>query len=691
MQLTIKKIAFIAGSLFFILGVATLPHYGINWDTINHLPRGQAYLNYFLTGKKDFSNLPKWKDYWQDPDSLTIKSDINKNDIPRRSLYQSDATTFTWFLAHDGNGHPPLSDILSSFFNKVLFQDLCLINDIDSYRVYSISLSAALVFLTIIWVNKAYKSKIASIVAALSLALYPLFWSESHFNNEKDIPETVYWSFLLFCVWQLSLHKNAKWALLSGLFLGLCIGTKFNVLFLPIVVVPWLTTVFLANFPKKKKEFKKYIFPWLKVAVFGGFSTILGIIIFIGTWPYLWADPVSRIFGVLKFYKNIGLTQSPDPRFVGIFHLNAYPITWITITTPLVILLFAMVGISFAFPQIRREKDKLTLLYLLWMIVPILRVTAPGTTVYGGIRQIMEYIPALAIFAGFGAKKISEYLVTKNISKTAVGILLFASFIPITIKLIQIHPNENVYFNPLIGGLSGAKANSIPSWGNTFGSAYREGISWINKNATPNAKLVLTNELLPNVPKIFVRTDLDFHNSQRSGYLRNGEYAMTLVYAGTENRSYYDSYLEKFLKPVYEAKVDDVAVVKVWQNSDKNLYQPWKEEEIKIKKPLIEKDLITIPLEKTENLARLEIYYNQINCPELKSGIVQTSKDEISWESQVGELPNYWKISYLGKQPSNGKFIEPFTGQPIKSIRIKVAPANTCLTQIKSVKVFKLL
>src|SRR5258708_3762551 len=232
MKLTISKIAIILGAVFFIAGLLTIKDYGINWDTINHLTRGQAYLHYFLTGNKSYSDLPKFVSYFQDPTKiLPMTTQI-------RSFYQNSEADFKWMMQYDGYGHPPLSDILSSFFNLLLFQKLRLINDIDAYHVYGVFLSACLISLGFYWVSKLY-GKVSGIITALTLALYPLFWSESHFNTEKDVPETVYWSFFIFAFWKGVTEKKIKWILLSGVFFGLALGTKFNILFACLVILPW--------------------------------------------------------------------------------------------------------------------------------------------------------------------------------------------------------------------------------------------------------------------------------------------------------------------------------------------------------------------------------------------------------------------------------------------------------------------
>ncbi|EKD94518.1 MAG: glycosyltransferase [uncultured bacterium] len=668
-----KIIAILITILFFGIGIFTLPDYGINWDTINHLPRGQVYLHYFLTGNKNYSDLPpyfsEWQKkgewYWQKDNTLSFQPDIPKNSVPRLSLYQKAGVDFNYFMEKDG-GHPPLSDILSSVFNLVLFQKLGLINDVDSYRIYGIFLVACLVGLIYYWVSIVY-GKFAGLISSLSLSLYPFFWSESHFNTEKDIPETAFWTFFLFSIWQGVRKKSWKWILLSGLFFGLALGTKFNILFVGFVILPWIF------FTSRKLFIKR----WFVLSSFGAFLS--GLIIFISSWPFLWADPITRIQKVIGFYKGIGLDESTVS--------NTYPIMWILYSTPIIILILSIFGLFSAVGKVTKEKNSLSLLAILWLLVPIIRVTWPGTVIYGGIRQIMEYIPALSILAGLGGLYLYDR--ASESKKVLVGFLIIFSFIPITLKMISIHPNENVYFNSLIGGLSGAKENNFPFWGNTFGAAYRQATIWINNNAEPNANVVYAYELIPNIPRIWLRTDLNFHNSNRSGFLRKGEYAITLPYKGTENRSYYDMYLRKFLNPVYEAKVDGVSVVTVWKNEDKYLKKQWIEKydnNVKLRK---DSEGVVFDMGMARDVSRLEISYNQnSSCVEMEHGRVRISVDGKMWQDLPGSLPQDWLISSMGKQPKDGKFVYPFTGQNVRFVNLFMSPSNNCLKNIINFKLY---
>ena len=111
-------VSILIGGLFFIIGLVTLPHYGVDWDTINHLTRGQAYFSYLLTGKTSFNKLPEFKKYYQKENTIFFSPDQSKELIPRRSFYQVSGYDASYYLNND-KGHPPLSDILSSAFNNI--------------------------------------------------------------------------------------------------------------------------------------------------------------------------------------------------------------------------------------------------------------------------------------------------------------------------------------------------------------------------------------------------------------------------------------------------------------------------------------------------------------------------------------------------------------------------------------------
>ena len=703
-------IVFLAAALF------TLSDYGINWDAPSHLLRGHTYLHYYLTGRKDYTDqdlwnlfrekeaavriktaqdsVPRYRLYFQKVDTIFFNPDIPKKEIPRVSMYQDADKDIKFVMAHYDYGHPHISDVSSAVFNFVLFQKLGLLNDVDSYRVYGVLLSSLLVGLVFWWTASSY-GKFSGVIAALSLSLYPLFWSESHFNNEKDIPETVFYTFMLFSFWKGITAKSWKWIIVSGIFFGLALGTKFNVLFSIFVILPWLAFYFASKHNRVfsvKVFLKKHVRILLALIV----SPLLGVSVVIGTWPFFWSDPIGKTLKIVDFYKTIGTTVNIDEHFIGPFGINTYAFQWILYTTPLIVLFLAFVGIVVIISRKFRERQMQSLLFLLMLIVPIARVTWPGMNIYGGVRQIMEYIPALAIIAGMGGVSLRNLIIfwlnrlriNRYLSTLFASMLVLALFIPLTLKLVEIHPNENVYFNPLIGGLKGAKERDFPGWGVSFGAPYREAIDWINKNVEPAAKLTLGDEILSNIPGIFIRPDIDYKRNS-SGYLRQGEYVISLRFDGAGKRSYFDMYLDRMIEPLYEITVDGVPILKIWKNDKKYLKPEWKNEGVLGDLKFTKSDnAISFDIGQQVKLSRLEIEYDDSNCPELSWGYLMLSKDGEVWERVPGVLPEELRIRVLGRQPRDGKFIEPFAGQVARYINFYLSPNNTCVAQIENVKLY---
>lgn len=662
---------------FFFFELMLLPHYGTDWDTINHLPRGQAYLRYIFTGEQTYKALPEYIEYYQKEDALFFSPDKPKESIPKRSVYQIDGYDASYFLKKDG-GHPPLSDIFSSAFNVILFQQARLINDIDSYHVYIIFVASLLVATLFWWTRKHYGS-FAALITVLSLIFYPLFLGESHFNV-KDIPQASFYSLTLIFFYEGLVRKRLLFIVFSAVSFGFAWGTKFNILFSLFTIIPFIFFQ-RASFKQYKPLLPAlYIFP------------LVSAIIFFGSWPYLWNDPVHKFFEIINYYKTIGINTNFDKSFVYL-GFNTYALQWIFYTTPLVTLFFTSCGIAYALIKGLKEKEKTVLFVLLWLSIPILRVTMPNAGIYGGVRQIMEYIPPLAILAGIGAAYLVSTL--RRLIDTPLLLLqclVVLSFFPIALKLISIHPNENVYFNPLIGGLKGAKEREIPYWGNNFGNAYRQAVVWINQNAEKGSTLVLAQELMPNLPKLFVRNDLKYGNNLRSGYIRNGEYVIGLDYGLAANRSYYSSrYYNRYLNPVYQIKVDETSILNIWMNNlshtKKGFIQEKKTTDINYKPT---DRGILVDLKRPLYISKIQWSFSNFECVPAQQIYFNVSADGNNWYKTPHVLPEDLPIPILDRQPAGNTVTYPFAAEYARYIYIIIEPQEACVKKIESVDVFYL-
>ena len=230
MKIKTYFLALVLTFIFFWVSLFTLSDYGISWDETIHFYRGQAYLHYFLTGEKTYAELPQ-------VNLQGTSGEPRKVTIPRRSFYQSDIYNGEYMLKND-SGHPPLNGELAALLNYIFYQKLGILEDVQSHHLFNILAGSLLVFVVISFA-KLYIGSFAALISYLALVTYPLFWAESHFNI-KDPPET---AFFAAAIWTFinSLQKaSLSWLIIFWIFLGFALGTKFNILFLSLILIPYL-------------------------------------------------------------------------------------------------------------------------------------------------------------------------------------------------------------------------------------------------------------------------------------------------------------------------------------------------------------------------------------------------------------------------------------------------------------------
>lgn len=664
------------GLLFLAFGVADLPNYGANWDEPVHFGRGQAIIHFFFTGKKDYTNLSATYD--------------------RPSYYQHNYYTYTYFERNfdegkypiTGAGHPPLSDILASLSNRIFYQTLAVVGDIESYHLYSVTLVALLIGVLNYFISSMYGS-FAGFVAVLSLFLSPLFLGESRFNT-KDVPEAVFYALTILTFYTGVVKNNWKWIFFSSFFAGLAFGTKLNIVFGIFSLSIWMFVVFVERIRRLGwRKFFQEQRPLLAALV--GYP-ILPMLLYFGTWPLLWKDPINRFLYNLNYYKTVGTAGGTFHQFDTIFGVNTYAFQWILFSTPLVILALTVIGLFAAGILVKKNKFFL-LLVLLWFSIPILRVSLPGLVIYGGVRQIIEYIPAMAILAGIGANWIVlwsvYYLVTwfKIPKRKQTGVVLLLqgivilSFLPITLKIISMHPNESIYFNSLIGGLKGAVERDIPGWGNSLGSTYRQGVRFLNEHAEKGAKLGFIYELQSNIASNEIRPDIEFSNQVRSAIQRKGEYIIGVTHQGTQENGYHRKYLERFLDPVYTVSVEGVEVLKIWKNDfahSKPEYQTYE-------KPLDhftvsqQEGNVIIDLQEKRRITKILIRYPFSSCTPPQKGYFERSLDGTRWEREAADFSFFPLASWFKTQPAPGVLQFLFAAEPARFLKLVILDENSCL------------
>ena len=360
-----KFFPWILAGIFFVVGVATLKDYGMNWDEPARLLRGQAFLQFFLTGRGT-ANLPdRTPPNLIRPYEFVTRYNFSASErqtmatlppMPRPqaefaaivtkfgrrfSFYQHDAWS-AYFMKYDPfeTGHLPLPELLGSMTNRVLYQAWGIAGDIESYHIPYVLLAGAGVFVVSAFAIDATGSWFAGLVAGLSLALFPVFFAEAHFNM-KDPAVAALFAGCVWMFWRWVRENKLTYFFGFVVFFALSLGVKWNAVFLPFIFGPWLLSI------RKTAEFRRWYRP-KKLLLLFCVAAGACVIFMLGIWPVSWGRPLVALWDLVQYYWGIGTGSSGvQPAgfiFPPVVGVNFYPFLLFLAQTPEVLLFLSAVG-----------------------------------------------------------------------------------------------------------------------------------------------------------------------------------------------------------------------------------------------------------------------------------------------------------------------------------------------------------
>jgi dolichyl-phosphate-mannose-protein mannosyltransferase len=409
----------------------------------------------------------------------------------------------------DNHEHPALMKTLFGFSWGYLHEKWQLFSDASTaYRFPAMCTAGIAIWTTYVFGARAY-SRFAGAASAVSLALMPRVFFHAHLAC-FDVPIMSLWLLCIYVHFRAQEEGGVVWAIATGVVFGLALETKHNAWMLPLVLVPHALLVH-RHALRRGLRAGRLSLPANLVSM-----TILGPLVFLALWPYLWNDTLARLQGYIDFHlhhnyysieflgRNRGLPPNP----------KSYLPVMVAATVPTVtIVLFALGAADRCAdggrrlgrwllgrlrsqtpvrPESRADRRETDLLWALSVIVPMAPFFLPTTPIFGGTKHWLTAYPFLALFAGRGLELASAAI--RRAAPRLVGLrgcaadsLLFAS---VVLAPLAVTAHSNPFglssYVPLVGGTAGGADLGLNRqfWGYTAQNAAEE---YLNAHAPPAA------------------------------------------------------------------------------------------------------------------------------------------------------------------------------------------------------------
>ncbi len=272
----------------------------------------------------------------------------------------------------------------------------------------------------------------------------------------------------LICFWW---ERGSRWFLVAaGVTAGLAILSKTPGVFM----IPFAGAVAALAFLTGRATIGQTV---MGVLAFGALS----VVTYVGFWPALWLAPVEMIGRVVEFLRETG----GQPHEGGSFFMLRRVADPGPLFYPIALTYRLGVGVSLglvAFLLIARSLNRKSLigLVLLYIVAFGLMMTI-GPKKFD--RYVLPLVPMIAILAALGTWKVGEWLAARLRLGAALGGTVAALVVVLlqAQNLVGAYPYYLAYYNPLLGGTTGAAERVMVG----YGEGLDQVADWLN--ARPNA------------------------------------------------------------------------------------------------------------------------------------------------------------------------------------------------------------
>jgi Dolichyl-phosphate-mannose-protein mannosyltransferase len=303
----------------------------------------------------------------------------------------------------------------------------------------------------------------AGFLAAAALAVCGV-WYGAMFNHTKDIPFAAAMMGAVYVLLRLGRElPRPRWHLIVafGLLCGCALGIRVFGLFL--IGYALLAVAIFA--PRAGSATRRRTLDFAaRAAIPLAAAFAIAYPIMIAAWPWAGLEPFNPLRAVSAFAQfHYPINTVLAGRVFGMADVPRWYVpTYIAIKLTLPLLLGAGLALlltmlprwSTAPANVRRKEVALIALTALLPLVCDVAIRGPADT---GMRHFLFIVPPIAVLAGLGLDGALNRLGTASWFAAAAGLaMVLVSFGWNATTLYRLHPEEYLFYNPLVGGLAGA-------------------------------------------------------------------------------------------------------------------------------------------------------------------------------------------------------------------------------------------
>jgi hypothetical protein len=307
----------------------------------------------------------------------------------------------------------------------------------------------------------------AGLIAALALAVCGP-WYGAMFNHTKDIPFAAAMIgaayFLLRAARDLPRPR-----LVHVIGFGILLGCALGMRVLGLLMIGYAAIAILLHMPRVKDEpLRKWLAFFARSAIALTPAFVIAYAIMIAAWPWAALAPLNPVRGLIdfgEFHYHIGTIFAGRVYEMGDVPRWYVPVYLLIKLPPVVLAGSALALAAICVPKRAAWWRSETALVAFMLLFPVACEVIDRGPAFTGMRHFLFVVPLAAALAGIGLDWLIGIIQTRQrwIAAGAAG-LVSAAIAYNAALLIQLHPYEYLYYNPIVGGLPGAAGRYVTDY-----------------------------------------------------------------------------------------------------------------------------------------------------------------------------------------------------------------------------------